>query len=189
MPMMRQRQQQSSSSTQQVRGWSLVGEVPARLLGELSGSAHLNRRHLCSLTSDNYAPEHTLVCCCMCCCVCCCVCLVAAVLSSIPHLVGLSDEDLDPEQPDPAAAGYDLPASPRAAAGSSGGSNGNGNGSSGSRPAVVYRLPLYLEDWVDQVGVGLCLWGGREGVVGCGNWRGRSRCFVESASKSARHVV
>jgi hypothetical protein len=84
-----------------------------------------------------------------------CVLLLATtVLSSIPHLVGLSDEDLDPEQPDPAAAGYDLPASPRAAAGSSGGSNGNGSGSNGARPAVVYRLPLYLEDWVDQVGCG-----------------------------------
>jgi hypothetical protein len=71
-----------------------------------------------------------------------------AVLSSIPHLVGLSDEDLDPEQPDPAAVGYDLPASPRAP-----GAAAAAAGSNGARPAVVYRLPLYLEDWVDQVGV------------------------------------
>jgi hypothetical protein len=74
--------------------------------------------------------------------------LYAAVLSSIPHLAGLSDEQLDPEQPDPAAAGYDLPASPRAAA-TAAAAGGNGNG---AVPSVVYRLPLYLEDWVDQVG-------------------------------------
>lgn len=78
------------------------------------------------------------------------VCVSCAVLSSIPHLAGLSDEDLDPEQPDPATAGYDLPASPRAAATAAGGNGSNGNG---AVPAVVYRLPLYLEDWVDQVGL------------------------------------
>jgi hypothetical protein len=68
----------------------------------------------------------------------------APVLSSIPHLAGLADEDLD--TPDPATQGFDLPASPRAAATAAAAAGSNG------KPPVVYRLPLYLEDWVDQVG-------------------------------------
>jgi hypothetical protein len=75
------------------------------------------------------------------------------VLSSLPRLVGLSEEDDDGDGVDTAAAaegggraGATRDAAAPAAAGAAAAA------AAGAAPgAAVYRLPLYLEDWVEQV--------------------------------------
>jgi len=67
-----------------------------------------------------------------------------AVLSSIPALHGLADEDEDPSTAIGGDAGFDLPTSPRSM-------NVDGVDSAAGNSGPVYRLPLYLEDWVEQV--------------------------------------
>lgn len=69
-----------------------------------------------------------------------------AVLSSIPALHGAAEEEDDaaPVYGSAEGGGSSMDGVEYAAAAGS-------NGSSGSRNAPVYRLPLYLDDWVDQV--------------------------------------
>ncbi|WIA33391.1 hypothetical protein OEZ86_006527 [Tetradesmus obliquus] len=69
-----------------------------------------------------------------------------AVLSSIPALHGAAEEEDDaaPVYGSVEGGGSSMDGVEYAAAAGS-------NGSSGSRNAPVYRLPLYLDDWVDQV--------------------------------------
>lgn len=65
-----------------------------------------------------------------------------AVLSSIPALHGLAEED-EEDQPVYGSAEGSMEGVEHA---------GRGGGNGGSKGHTAYRLPLYLEDWVDQVG-------------------------------------
>jgi hypothetical protein len=69
-----------------------------------------------------------------------------AVLSSIPALHGAAEEEADAA---PVYGSAEGGCSSMDGVEFGGGEGGNGNGSGG---APVYRLPLYLDDWVDQVG-------------------------------------
>jgi hypothetical protein len=69
-----------------------------------------------------------------------------AVLSSIPALHGLGDEDDDLSAAIGGDVGFELPTSPRAMH-----VDNEVNTAGGRKSGPVYRLPLYLEDWVDQV--------------------------------------
>ncbi|KAF8058035.1 proteasome activator subunit 4 [Scenedesmus sp. PABB004] len=64
-----------------------------------------------------------------------------AVLGSLPALRGLAEEDDDGGGP----AGMDFEGGGGGAGGGRSGSGANGNG------GIAYRLPLYLDDWVEQV--------------------------------------
>jgi hypothetical protein len=71
-----------------------------------------------------------------------------AVLSSIPALHGAAEEDDDAAPVYGSAEGGGCSMEGVEFGGAAG---GNGNGSSSGKGAAVYRLPLYLDDWVDQV--------------------------------------
>ncbi|KAF6261252.1 hypothetical protein COO60DRAFT_1625449, partial [Scenedesmus sp. NREL 46B-D3] len=72
-----------------------------------------------------------------------------AVLSSIPALHGAAEEEDAGPVYGSAEGGCSMEGVEFGTAGGAA-SGGNGNGSNGTG-AAVYRLPLYLDDWVDQV--------------------------------------
>jgi hypothetical protein len=72
-----------------------------------------------------------------------------AVLSSIPALHGAAEED-DDAAPVYGSAEGGCSMEGVEFGGAAGTAGGNGNGGNG-KGAAAYRLPLYLDDWVDQV--------------------------------------